>query len=109
MTGIPSWARVGAKVVCINRGRLHPTLIAVNEKPPMREPLTVAGVISPAKMCPVALVIDGWPNIDTDGRYEGQEIGWDIRRFRPLVTRSQEQDISEHFAGHLHHRVPEKA
>lgn len=44
------------------------------------------------------------------GRGYGCEPGFDVIHFRPLVTRTQEQDISEHFSGFLHEtrRAPER-
>lgn len=100
MSQIPSWAIKGAKVVCISDDwRLNDALpIRV---PTVREVFTIEFVA-----------------LDSDGvllglvEYPAEADGFwcfEVENFAPLVTRSQEQDIAEHFAGHLHQRVPEKA
>jgi hypothetical protein len=87
---IPSWAVKGAKIVCVDSQSIDGgSFYLTNGK--VYEVVTTSA--------PFVRVIDD----------RGKLGGWHISHFRPLVTRSQEQDIAEHFAGHLHQRVPEKA
>ena len=95
MSGIPSWAVKGAKVVCINSrppwwcGVGDPVLVPVEG-----EVYEISALGDFGGQCGLLLV--GMGELDF----------WHCRRFRPLVTRSQEQDIAEHFAHHL--RTPER-
>lgn len=87
---IPSWARVGAKVVCVDaRGTRQLEAGEIYE---------VAWVgLSQKKRLPM-LGINGTTDVD------GNRGEWKISRFRPLVT--IEDDIATHFAEHL--RQPRK-
>jgi len=92
MSGIPSWARVGAKVVCIDaeweavdagcRGSLDPSL---------QEICTIQGVYSSLGFVYFALV-----------GYDGAD--YEISGFKPLI--SQADDIATHFKALLD--VPEQ-
>lgn len=99
VSGIPAWARVGAKVVLMNdepgplnsgpllcqRGDIY-TLIEVTDR-------------FDAPACRARRDESGWEHRADDWAL--------ISRFRPLV--SIEDDIATHFAQHLDHRAPEKA
>jgi len=105
MSSIPAWARVGAKVVCVKVGEwsnTHP-----GEKHPrfgdvltVREGIFLGGELylrfAEIRNPPVRYA----PGL---GFFEGSYF---IDRFRPLVARTAEQDIAEHFAHHLRRDVP---
>jgi len=93
MSSTPSWAVKGAKVVSIRADAfLRPPTV---RHPIVGETLTIADT-----------------DIDLFGRcgLVFEELGDDdcylVDCFRPLVTRSQEQDIAEHFSHHLRRDVP---
>lgn len=93
MSGIPSWAVKGAKVECIHVRKVNSTY---------RGGVVAVGVVYAIRETHVApwgdamVALDGVHNITgAPGPY------WPVEDFRPLVTRTQEQDISEHFSGFL--------
>lgn len=91
---IPAWARVGAKVVAI-----HNVGFVVNDNGTRRilkgEIHEIDGVDNDPEYG-VLLHLVGFP-----------PLTWhEIVLFRPLVTRTAEQDIAEHFAHHLRRDVP---
>lgn len=97
MSGIPSWAVRGAKVVCIEADWIPDEQPLMPPRLPcLHEVLTIADIVD---------VGDCWLAFD--------EIAGDwffhVDSFRPLVTRSQEQDIAEHFEHHLRAPVRETA
>jgi hypothetical protein len=78
MSGLPSWARVGAKVVCVNAK--HSWLV---EKRVYR----IADLGDEDSTGPV---------ISVEGVMMGNRLArWFVGRFRPLIT--LEDDISTHF------------
>lgn len=97
--GIPSWARVGAKVVCIEGGdpecAAH-TMFGL-DWPKTSEVVTVVRAFINPWNVPV-LHLKEYPSPD-------ERYGWDIARFRPLITQSD--DISAHFAHLLDTSAPE--
>jgi hypothetical protein len=89
---IPSWARVGAKVVCV-----HPANPIFGDMWPLREGAvyTVTGVVPESYQStgcptpgPVALLLAGVVNPSSHAR------AFNIGRFRPLITRSLEDDLA---------------
>lgn len=87
---VPSWARVGAKVVCI----------AGNETLIERQTYTITHVYDGRDMIgqwgvkvAEAKSMWGW-----HGYFAGD-------RFRPLITKSQSEDVAEHFRHHLNQPV----
>lgn len=105
MSGVPSWAVKGAKVVYL--GRSAPGA-SIHHHPLSKGCVyTVRSVLVHPETGSVGLLLDGVRNI-LHPRLR-LELGYSVKRFRPLVTRTQEQDISEHFSGFLHGRVPEDA
>ena len=93
---IPSWAKVGAKAVFVGA---PDTGACPGQMPVIGRVYTISRVQDVAGGAIVAL--RELPLFDQNG-----EIGIRLRFFRPLVTRSQEQDIAEHFAHHLRRDVP---
>ena len=96
-----SWAKPGVKCVCIDASPYespgHPPLFGW---PIERRVYTVKAVgqfhphydgvmLQIAELANPALI-------------DGRDCGWDIRRFRPLITRTQEDDVAlfrHHLAG----------
>lgn len=106
---IPSWCRVGAKVVCVDasprvgarardldgltRGVVYTIRSVFEEDGELC--LRLAEIVRPIR---IEDILENY----------GTENGFAATRFRPLVTRSQEQDIAEHFSHHLHQRASRK-
>jgi hypothetical protein len=96
---IPSWCRVGAKVVCVRDGWDR------HEVVDPRGQLTYAkqgGVYTIREIVIRAagtglLLAEVRNPISEAGSGAGMEVAFDVRCFRPVVDRSKEQDISEHF------------
>jgi len=100
---MPSWARVGAKVVCVD---------------PNPSWANVLWAATPAKDCIYtireivdgdAILVEEIRNVDAavhlnDGTYRRGEPCFGIWRFRPLIT--QQDDIATHFKALLD--VPEQ-
>lgn len=80
---IPSWARVGAKVVCVDAG---PGPVRHSVAPLVKGTLyTIASTEWGSVIeAPIIRIVE------SRGRFG-------LFRFRPLVTRTQEQDISAYF------------
>jgi hypothetical protein len=101
MMSIPVWAHVGAKVVCIDdtdRGLLARGYVQGDDPIPLK--WTVCVVAGHANTYGEPhLLIDGYPN-----RSWGDDFGWHVSRFRPLVT--IDDDIATHFASLLDVREP---
>lgn len=115
---IPSWAVKGAKVICIQTmphgmriaGAVYPELnqiytirkvvLCTIGKNAGRPSLLLEEVVNVTSINPLAF------GVDSD-----REASMPIDAFRPLITRSLEQDIFVHFSQHLRtdQRVPEKA
>ena len=106
MTGIPSWARKGAKVVYL--GRAAPVASPRHHPLSKGSVYTVRSALLHPETGSVGLLLDEVRNM-LHPRLR-LELGYSVKRFRPLVTRTQEQDISEHFSGFLHEtrRAPER-
>lgn len=118
MTGIPSWAVKGAKCVCVRTQPPERRVVGA-VYPLVGEVYTIRKVV----ICTIGMR-SGLPSLlleeitnDTSinplviGVESSLEAAMPIDAFRPLVTRTQEQDIAEHFSGFLHQtrRVPESA
>lgn len=82
---IPSWARVGAKVVCVDnkiyRGEKSGPM------PNLREPVTVKAFLPDSLGRGPHLIIEEFPNI---GKFSRMELGWRLSRFRPLITEADD-------------------
>jgi hypothetical protein len=92
---IPSWARVGAKVVCVDARWFEGTSPLVN-----RSVYTVVSVghssgqgLDGRSGRFVCLELLEAANPTDSGDPDG-DPGFDICRFRPLITRSQEDDLA---------------
>ena len=88
MSDLPSWARVGAKVVCVDAG-------------PRR--LTAGGVYTIRQVVVGAIDADGAPyvgvHLEEIQRTPYRDIGvvpFDIARFRPLVSQSDDIALFTH-------------
>ena len=92
---LPSWARVGAKVVCIDAGPPRNGM-------PIKHNLVAGQTYVISDLCTAPF----WssPGVRVAG-LRWPHNGWaDLSRFRPLVD--QQTDIATHFAHHL--KQPEK-
>jgi hypothetical protein len=101
MSGVPSWARKGMKVVCINDQRLESSEVHTG--------FLVAGS---------AYTIDGAYHHPSDGRiglflaeapgkYQGHPVAYDLRRFRPAVEPKTEAEDLAQFRKLLTQNTPE--
>lgn len=102
MNGIPAWAVPGAKVVCVDG---MPSWNYFKGRPAKYSALPVLGEIYTISQA----VWHQWPFRSGVGLHllEIQRAGkvspYILERFRPLVTRSQEQDVAifrHHLDGH---------
>jgi len=82
MTGIPSWAVLGAKVVCIKKGVWFNNISELKSGPEFRK---IYEIIK------TGYSSSGKPFICVNG-FVG--IMFNPSRFRPLVSKSQEQDVA---------------
>ena len=101
MSAIPSWARVGAKVVCVDDS-CRPGRLWLTYTPIVAERIYVIAGVGPSWLGgdePV-LFLDGCPN----STFGVGDDGWRVSRFRPLIT--QEDDIATHFSALLDVREP---
>jgi hypothetical protein len=91
MSGLPSWAKVGARVVCVNDGwTTDPSPLskgAVYTVVGIASDFAKHGEFAGLGTCPTFLLKE------TKNPTLGN--GFNIARFRPLVTRSLEQDIAQ--------------
>lgn len=98
---IPSWARIGQKVVCVDDadslGRFYNATGASHWVSVLRkgEVYTICG-FEPHPF---------WDGLCVQIAEEPEKHAYALRRFRPLV--SQADDIATHFAHHLDTRAPE--
>ena len=103
---IPSWARVGAKVVCVDNGP-HQSSTGWAEDddiPSVGGVYTVSNVFTDPYRDVVFHLAElrrGYMS----KREWGYDTGYGVWRFRPLV--SQSDDIATHFAHLLDTRAPE--
>lgn len=95
-SGLPSWARVGARVICIDdvpdAGKSFPDYM-----PTKGDICVIAGFSASGYRDEPTLVIEGHPNWCAIHR---REVGYFVRRFRPLIT--LEADLEAHFSQLLH-------
>lgn len=100
---LPSWARVGAKVVCVDNAPHPGTGWPDNDQPEIGTVYTIVSFgVNPIGEAALYLAeICRGPR--TVAHY-GYDTGYALRRFRPLVD--QQTDIATHFAHHL--KQPEK-
>ena len=82
-----SWARVGAKCVCVDAEPM-PGLVFMAPPPVKGQVYTITATFMGIWGVPTA-TLAGLPN-----ERNGHDLGWSLKRFRPLVTRSQEQDVA---------------
>lgn len=101
---IPSWAVKGAKVVCVDDTAA--VRWADGEAPVLGAIYTIDRVRVLLSGTVVLDLVELRRHPISIAHHSGQ-CGYGIRRFRPLVTRTAEQDVSEHFAHHLHQSVSE--
>lgn len=86
MTAIPAWATIGRKVVCItdfwsSRGI---------DGPAKREIVTISAIYINAGEQPCLRFTEHYGWLDDD---MGMRHGYAPRCFRPVITRTQEQDV----------------
>ncbi len=101
---IPAWARVGAKVVCVDN---HD---AIDARGNPIQPLIVGEVYRIERLYVERHRFRGevvvGPCVSLAG-VQSAKHGWSLSRFRPLITQSD--DISAHFQHHLSNPVREEA
>lgn len=91
MSGIPSWARVGAKVVCVDNA-FHGGLLPVLQVGAVYEIFRVVP-LSGLHRGPYARDRVGCALVGIHNPYM-RDGSFALSRFRPLVTRTQEQDVA---------------
>lgn len=104
---LPLWARVGAKVVCIDdsAARWPGARWGGDDQPPVvGKTYTIAKVFIDLGMGEPAVHLVELQRGYTARLLFGDDAGYGLFRFRPLVD--QQTDIATHFAHHL--KQPEK-
>lgn len=98
MSGLPSWARVGAKVVCVNaEGILGPDSAFGDERAPLEGNIyTVRDIIYPDSETPCFL-LEEIANKVREYHFGAYEFSFRASRFRPLVTDSDDNEIEAQF------------
>lgn len=92
---VPSWARVGAKVICVNVEILPHQKASTYRRSSLDQlkvgaTYTISGIGHASTGRPGLWLAEAsctWKWKD------GREAGFDMTRFRPIVTRTQEQDV----------------
>lgn len=92
MSSIPSWAVRGARVVCIESFIYRNSV--QREHAPVLPQKGTAYTIADVDICGSTGVVDLILVEIVTKPFRGEEIAWDIDHFRPLVTRTQEQDLA---------------
>jgi hypothetical protein len=102
MSGVPSWARVGAKVVCINADGFR-----------VSQPLLL-GATYTIRRVREGLAKDGWvPGLElvevtnNVNPFSRNEHGYRLTRFRPLVDDEAQERDAAMFRKLLTHNTPE--
>ena len=93
--GIPSWARVGAKVVCVDASLAPGMRWFDNEAPVEGEVYTITDVGYDHEVRKVTVYLAEICRGPTHVLFYGRDLGYWLGRFRPVHT--LETDISEHF------------
>jgi hypothetical protein len=83
-----SWAKPGMKCVWVNVAPL-PGYRRDGQVPDSGTVVTIRGLVADYAGRGLHLQIVGYPNVD-----RGNDVGWRIARFRPLITRTQSQDVA---------------
>jgi hypothetical protein len=102
MSGIPSWARVGAKVVCITKA-VSPVILRHNY-PKQGGIYTVRKVVFASADGKPCLLLNEVVNFIWEPGISQREPAFGAENFRPLI--SQQDDIETHFKALLD--VPEQ-
>ena len=99
---LPSWARKGVKVVCVDDG-VSPGRVALAAIPPVGPVLSVVGTSEdPYGEYGNTLVIEGYPNL-----HDGIDVGWRVARFRPAVEPKTEAEDVAMFHDIARQKLPE--
>jgi hypothetical protein len=93
---IPAWARVGAKVVCVNAGRFNAWHLPMDadERVVEGEVYTISRAMIDDDGDAILHLVEVRRNA-ASRRALGPDVGYWAARFRPLITQSD--DISAHF------------
>lgn len=83
------WAKPGAKCVWVDISR-DPKYRQHNPRPSKSGEIVTIAAVSKRPDCDFTVIIEGWPNPISDF---GPDLGWNIYRFRPIITKTQEQDV----------------
>jgi hypothetical protein len=98
--GVPSWCRRGQKVVCLHRGAWRDCIFG-EAGPSFDQVLTIRSVrASFATIGGLDLLFEEIVNPAKLYAEGVMEAGFHHSRFRPLVTRTQDQDVAR-FRKHL--------
>lgn len=92
MSGIPAWARVGAKVVCVRRAFNAVTLR--HKYPLCGHTYTIRKVTRDSVSNEPIILLEEVVNTTWEIP-SSLEPGFPIRYFRPLITRTLEQDAAQ--------------
>ena len=109
MSAIPSWARVGAKVVCVATWRRQ---TEYHEQGPVSGEIYTIREVGALHLHEPGVVCVRLVEIKNRClKYRDMPAGWEpafrLSRFRPLIT--IEDDIATHFRQHLDVREPVEA
>jgi len=81
-----SWAKVGARVVCVDAGPSANTGLPVN--------LVVGRIYTIVRTTPVGVNgLKGVVVVEARAPSERYGFGFAVNRFRPIVTKTQKQDV----------------
>ena len=99
MSGLPSWARVGAKVVCVDAACRPGRFWRPSEAPTQGNIYTVAAAFFNPAGDPRIHLVELQRSPETI-KVLGYLAGYRVERFRPLIT--LEDDLEAHFRQLLH-------
>lgn len=93
MSMFPPWVRPGVKVVCVSRTRLHLSIIKEYdlEDAVVGQVYTIRDTM--VRFGQVGILLAEIRNNSVPG--DSIEWGFSVERFRPLITRTQEQDLEQ--------------
>jgi hypothetical protein len=105
MSGLPSWARVGAKVVCVDAACRPGRFWRPSEAPVQGKIYTVAAAFFNPAGEPRIHLVELQRSPETI-KVLGYLAGYRVERFRPLIT--LEDDLEAHFRILLRQPVSDK-
>lgn len=94
MTDIPSWAKVGAKVVCVDASLPNGEFWAGHEQPIVGAIYTISSVGLDRDGVNIGVNFIEIERDELARAIWGWEVGYYLHRFRPLITRTEQQDLA---------------